>query len=262
MRPPNPARVEAQAWFRGRHLRRGRIASCVRVSAEESRVRAPRMFLQHTPAGSRWLTSSCAAVGPVVLRGGHQKRGSMSQSRDDFAGAFDAVEPADFTEVAVLAAKLAPLEQVFNASKFDLEEFVDRCVRRTENRVMDEPFHQLPTAFLACDGQDVSVTITEGEPMLDFLDRLHEEVTRVQATAAFVVKSVEHGWSSPADGINTPTPALFFYSESRSGAVIHGFWRVTGRGMDARLTECYKIRGSQPNQIMHRIISGPDQGQD
>lgn len=139
-----------------------------------------------------------------------------------------------------------------------MEEFVDRCVRRTEAMVTEGPIEQFPLAFLACDGRDLEVRIHEGEPLLEFLDRLHEEVVQMQAAAAFLVKSVDHGWApGHLDGA-AHKPALYFYSESRAGAVIHGFWRVTGRGMTARLTECYKIRGAEPNRIMHRMIAGGD----
>lgn len=184
----------------------------------------------------------------------------MGEQSDPFAGAFAEVWPHDFHDAALLSAKLAPVGRAFDAGLegFDIEDFVDRCVRRTEDCFIAAPDCG-PTAVLACPASDLVVPAQPGESLLDFCDRLHEELVSRAADAAFVIKGTSAGWrTSPAPaGGSRGAPAVYFYCESRSGRVIHGFWRVTGMGMAARLTECYKLRSDKPNRFLHRIICGP-----
>lgn len=184
----------------------------------------------------------------------------MGEQSDPFAGAFAEITPLDFHDAALLSAKLSPVGPAFAAALegFDIEDFVDRCVRHTEDCFISAPDCG-PTAVLACPTADVVVPARQGESLLDYFDRLHEELVSRAAAAAFVVKSTSAGWrTSPTPaGASAGAPAVYFYCESRAGRVVHGFWRVTGIGVAARLTECYKLRSDQPNPVLHRIIRGP-----
>lgn len=186
----------------------------------------------------------------------------MQQPGSEFDGAFDHFEPDDFKDPAIVRAKLAAIAIPAGSGRasrpgFDHDAFVDRCVRLAEADFYAASGSPPGLAVLACPDRDVALHSSDGEPLSEYIERLREHAATRGALAVFVVQA-----PPPTPGPATPTgvpqrtaPAVYFYSESRAGSVVHGFWRISGAGVAARLTEFHRVHAEHPNKLMHRIMA-------
>lgn len=187
----------------------------------------------------------------------------MQQPGNEFDGAFDHFEPEDFRDAATVAAKMAVIRHSVGRTAgrptFDHDAFVDRCVRMAEADFYATSGHPPTFAVLACPGRELALHSSEGETLADYIERLHEQAASRAALAVFVVQAPpsrpSRGTASPTGVAQRTAPAVYFYSESRSGSVVHGFWRITGTDGAARLTEFHRVHADHPNKLMHRILA-------